>query len=303
VTQHRPWLALVAANAALAVAACSRPSPPAAAQAAAPPPLPADVQSVAAVTRAETAPSEVRAGQLEATGEFVSPVRSELVSKLPGRVATVLVDEGAPVRKGQILLELEAEYFKLDVSRAEADLSRAEAAAREARRDFERKRGLLAKGSVSQAVHDRSMAAAEQAGAAEEAARAALALARQRLADVKLASPIDGVVLERRADVGERLGDNTVAFVLVQTAPLKLRFRVPERYLGEVRPGLPVRAAVDPYAGQKFEGRVAVVGQAVDPATRTLMVEADFPNRDGRLRSGLFARVEMDLAPAKTIAP
>ncbi len=118
-----------------------------------------------------------------------------------------------------------------------------------------------------------------------------------------LRSPIDGVVAERRTDVGQRLGDNSVAFVVAQTSPLKLRFRLPERYLASVRRGQPVRAAVDPYPGETFRGRVSLVGGVVDPATRAFNVETEFENRDGRLTPGLFARVEIDLANGAAHAP
>jgi membrane fusion protein (multidrug efflux system) len=198
------------------------------------------------------------------------------------------------VRKGQPLLQLETEYLKLDLERAAADLRRAEAAATDAGRDLERKKGLAQKGSVSQATFDRSQAGADQADAGRQVARVALDLARQRLADATLVSPVDGVVAERRTDVGERLTEGTVAFVVEQTAPLKLRFRVPERYLTAVRAGQPVEARVDPYPGQAFGGHVALVGGTLDPATRTFLVEAEFPNRDRRLRPGQFARVEAD---------
>jgi membrane fusion protein (multidrug efflux system) len=242
------------------------------------------------------------AQEFEATGEFVSPIRSELVAKNPGRVGKVFVDEGARVQKGEPLLALESDYLRLDAERAAADLERMKAAEDDAKRDFARKKDLLAKGSVAQAVYDKSKSAYDQAAAARSSAEAALGLAKQKLEDAVLSSPIDGVVLERRADVGQRLGDNTVAFVLVQTAPLKLRFRVPERYLPELAPGLPVSAKVDPYPGTTFDGKVAVVGQAIDPATRSILVEAEFPNRDGRLRSGLFARVTLG-TKAKAEAP
>ena len=298
----RPQAVLALATAALALAgACSRQAPPAAARAASPPPLPADVQAVAAVASppaASESPAASADQELSLTGEFVSPVRSELVVRIPGRVARVLVDEGQTVRRGQTLLELETEYLQIDLRRAEAELARAAAANREAQRDLERKRGLLGKGSVSQALHDRSQATAEQASAAQASAQAALDLARQRLADAVLVSPLDGVVAEKRTDVGERLGEGSVAFVVEQTAPLKLRFRVPERHLTAVRPGQPVEARVDPFPGQAFTGRVALVGGSLEAATRTFLVEAEFANRDGRLRPGLFARVLLSTAAA-----
>ena len=277
---------------AVTLAACSSkaPAPQAAASA---PPLPDDVKALAAAQPTPGSPAP-GSGTLELTGEFVSPMRSELVVRWPGRVGKVLVDEGSAVRAGQPLLELETDYLSLDVQRAQAEAERAAAALSEAERDYARKQELLAKGSVTQAIHDRSRSGFDQARAGKSAADAALALARRRLADAVLLAPFDGVIAERHTDVGERLSDNTVAFVLVQASPLKLRVRVPERYLAAARPGLTVTARVDPYPDQTFQGQVSVVGRAIDPATRTFLLEAEFPNRDLRLKPGLFARVQAD---------
>ncbi len=104
------------------------------------------------------------------------------------------------------------------------------------------------------------------------------------------------MVAERRTDVGEHLGEAGVAFVVIQTAPLKLRFTVPERMLAPIHPGQTVSAKVDPYPGESFTGKVTAVGGVIDPTSRTMFVEAEFPNQDGRLRPGLFARVETTLA-------
>jgi len=265
---------------------------------AAQPPLPAevaDLEPAKAPAGEKTDATAIQAGPLNATGEMMAPVRSELAVKLPGRVGRVLVEEGERVRRGQPLLQLETEYLDLDLRRAQADLDKASAAVDDADRDFKRKKELIAKGSVSQAAYDRSQAAYETARAAVGSAEAARDLAKQHLADAWLRSPIDGVVAEKRTDVGERLGDSSVAFVVVQTSPLKLRFRLPERYLSRVKMGQEVRAQVDPYPGETFSGRVSRINGVVDSATRTVAVETEFANRDGRLFPGLFARVELDL--------
>jgi membrane fusion protein (multidrug efflux system) len=293
----RPTTAL--ALLALAVAACGR-APQKAETSSTPPPLPKDVRSVESVaappvTDVPGTDTLASGGSLALTGELVAPVRSDLVPRTGGRVARVLVDEGQLVRKGQPLLELETDYVKLDLARAEAELARADAAAKDAERDFERKKGLATKGSVSQAAYDRSQAGAEQATAARAAARASVDTARQRLADAVLTSPVDGVVAARRTDVGERLSEGTVAFVVEQTAPLKLRFRVPERYLAAVKVGQAVKATVDPYPGVEFLGTLSLVGGSMDAATRTFLAEAVFANGDRRLRPGLFARVALDI--------
>ena len=269
------------------------------------PPLPSDVQSVAsAVTATETAANASQAssvateagGTIIATGEFVAPVHSELAAKNPGRVGKMFVDEGSHVTRGQPVLELETDYIRLNLQRAEADAKRAAAAEKDASADLGRKQELVAKESIPKATYDRSEAMYEQARAARESAQAQAAFYRQQLTDSVLRSPIDGVVAEKRTDVGQRLAESTVAMVLVQTSPLKLRFRVPEKYLAQVHRGGMVKAMVDPYPGQVFAGKVTVVGGVIDSATRSFTVETEFANRDGKLRPGLFARVEMEPA-------
>jgi len=208
-------------------------------------------------------------------------------------VAAVYVDAGSRVSRGQPLLTLETDYFRIDVQRATADLARAKAAEEEARRDFERKKGLLGNESIPQATFDRSQSAYSQAQAARASAEAAVSLARQHLDDAVMHSPMTGVVSERRTDVGQSLGEAGVAFVIEQTAPLKLRFSIPERYLGELKVGRTVTAHVDPYPAESFTGRIKTVGGVIDPATRTFFAEAEFANADGRLRPGLFARVDL----------
>jgi membrane fusion protein (multidrug efflux system) len=277
-----------------ALVACSKKEPATATVNAEAPPLPTDVQKVAtAATTTEAEPTDV-GGTIVATGEFISPVRSELAAKLPGRVGKMYVNEGDHVSKGSPVLELETDYTRLNLQRAEADAARAKAMADDARHDLERKKELIAKDSIPRATFDRSQAAYDSAVAALASAQAQSGTYRQQLSDSTLRSPIDGVVAEKRTDVGQRLQDNTVAAVIVQTSPLKLRFRVPERYLATIRKGQAVKATVDPYPGQVFEGHVSVVGGVIDPATRSFAVETEFANRDGKLKPGLFARVEMN---------
>jgi membrane fusion protein (multidrug efflux system) len=294
---------LLISLAALGAFGCSSDEPTPAANAATTatheaPALPADVQPVAAASTTSTAAAATdaaNANTISATGEFVSPVRSELSPKMPGRVARIYVEEGSHVTKGQPIVELETAYVRLNLQAAEADAQRAKALMNEASRDLERKKELIGKNAIPRATFDRSQAMFEQAQAAHAGALAQAALLRQQLADAVVRSPVDGVVAEKRTDVGARLGEAGVAVVVVQLSPLKLRFAVPERYLGRITRGDKVVARVDPYPGETFEGTVRTIGGVIDPKTRTMFAEAEFPNRDGRLRPGLFARVEAKL--------
>lgn len=261
------------------------------------PPLPDDVANATMVSESTStaATAAANATTLSATGEFMANVRSELSPKWPGRVARLHVDEGTRVTRGQAVLELESDYLRLNLQTAEAETARAKALMDEAARDLARKQELIAKGSIPRATFDRSQAAYDQAKAAHAAAAAQVSLLRQQVADATLRSPVNGIIAEKRTDVGARLGDGGVAFVVVQLSPLKLRFQVPERYLGKIERGDTVTAKVDPYPNESFTGTVKTIGGVIDPKTRTMFAEAEFANRDGRLRPGLFARVEAKL--------
>ncbi|HSP14777.1 MAG TPA: efflux RND transporter periplasmic adaptor subunit [Thermoanaerobaculia bacterium] len=280
--------------------ACSRESATAATPVAAAT-LPADVRDLAKKT--DTRPTrpptgeapvlhETRPAPIAATGELISPMRSQVAPKQPGRVAAVFVREGARVRAGQPLAAFETDYLRLDLQRAEAELARAKAMENDATRELDRKRELVTSESISRATFDRAQTAYESAVAARQAANAVVATIRQRIDDAILRAPFDGAVESRSVNVGERLGD-APAFVIAQTSPLKLRFHLPEQYLGSVRKGQQVTATSDAYGATSFTGRITMIGGVIDPATRTLMAEADVNNSDGRLRPGMFARVNI----------
>src|SRR5579859_4432355 len=192
---------------ALAAFACAKKAAPAPATSTQAPALPADVQNVAAAAStaaptaaegggasegASAAQSAIETGgTIVATGEFISPVRSELAAKLPGRVGKLYVDEGAHVQKGQPLLELETDYTRLNLQRAAADAQRAAAAEQDAARDLDRKKELIAKQSIPQATFDRTQSVYDQAKAAHASADAQVAMYKQQLSDSVLRSPID----------------------------------------------------------------------------------------------------------------
>ena len=285
--------------------ACAKAPPPAPSTVAAE--LPADVAPVAAELEKATAAAKTPGPvAITATGELISPRRSDLVARWPGRVEAILAFEGQNVRRGQPLLRLETDYLKLSVARSEAELDRAKAAALEADQELARKQQLADRKSIPQASFDRAQAAASETKAALAAAQAAVDLGHKQLEDAVLVAPIDGVVAERKVEVGERLSDGSIAFVIAELDTLRLRFNLPERYLREAALGASVQATVDPYPGETFRGDIVMVGQVIDPTTRTFAVEALFKNQDRRLRPGLFARVELVAAapaPAAAAAP
>jgi len=259
--------------------------------------------------------------------------------KVAGRVSEIAVDLGSPVRKGQVLARLDPTDFRLRVEQAEAAFRQVRAGlglprdgaaesvdpektalVREARAVLEEARlnrdrtarlsekNLIARSEVDASqsrllvAESRYQAALEEIGNRQEllAERSlSLALARQQLADGVLSAPIDGAVRERRASVGEYLAAGAPVFGLVRNHPLRLRVAVPERDASSVRVGQAVRVLIegDPAV---HAGRVARLSPSIQEQNRTLIVEAEVANRDGKMRPGSFARAEIVVEADRT---
>jgi RND family efflux transporter MFP subunit len=128
--------------------------------------------------------------------------------------------------------------------------------------------------------------------------RSELAMARQQLLDSELKSPIDGAVRQRHASAGEYLAAGSPVVTVIRVHPLRLRLAVPERVASGVRLGQSVQVRV---AGDTdvYQGKIARLSPAINEQDRTLLVEAEVPNEDGRLRPGAFAEAEVVVAAAE----
>ena len=115
--------------------------------------------------------------------------------------------------------------------------------------------------------------------------RSEVAIARQQLDDTTLRAPIEGVVRERQVFAGEYRAAGTPIVTVVRQHPLRLQLAVPERAATTLRVGQPVRVTVegDPTT---YEGRVTRVSPSIEEGTRTLPIEAEIPNLEGKLRPG-----------------
>src|SRR5215831_1371010 len=134
-----------------------------------------------------------------------------------------------------------------------------------------------------------------------ETNRAAVQLAETNLGNTRLLAPFAGYIAQRNLDPGSAVsaqsaGTNTSSVGILTVhdiATVKVQIEVPERDIARVRVGSPVRVLVDPYQGEAFKGAVARVVHNLDPRSRTMGVEVEIPNADGRLKPGMFARVEV----------
>jgi HlyD family secretion protein len=267
-----------------------------------------------------------------ATGTLAADEQIVLGAKVVGRLSEVSVDLGSPVRKGQAVARIDPTDYRHRLDQAIAALQQArarlgmtpdgaddrvdpaetavvrqaKAVLDEARLNRDRtaqlwKQELVARSQVDSAVATYEVAEGRYQDAIEEVhnRRAILAqrrsevdLARQQLADTVLASPIDGAVAQRQASVGEYLAAGAPVVTLVRLHPLRLRFSVPERESTSVRVGQPVRITIE---GDRtvYPGTVARLSPAITEQNRTLLIEAEVPNRPGALRPGAFAKAEV----------
>jgi RND family efflux transporter MFP subunit len=241
--------------------------------------------------------------------------------RVTGFVKSIRVDRGSRVRAGELMAELEAPELvaqraeaQSKVQAAVAQLAVARSKAEADASTYERLKAASATPGVvsgnelvlaQKAVEaDQSQIAAAQQTA--EAARQALQSISQMEGYLRVTAPFDGVVTERSVHPGALVGPNsgpaaaTPMVRVVHTERLRLVVPVPEAYIAGVTPGGTMSFTVPAYPGQTFSGTVARIAQAVDVKTRTMAVELDVMNRDGRLAPGTFCQVNW---PVRRPAP
>jgi membrane fusion protein (multidrug efflux system) len=225
-----------------------------------------------------------------------------------GRVVQTPVDVGQFVRKGAVLVRLQAvdaglrlDEARANVARAEAALELADSQDRLARTTAQRYTALLNTGDVSRTVADQAQTQAETslqtvntARASLAQAKAQLALAEKAVSDVVVAAPFDGYISLRRVSEGEWVQPSTPVVTLLKIDPLRLQLTIPAVQAGEVSKGQKVTATVDAYPGRTFDGAITAVNPAITPESRSLLVEARVPNRDAVLKPGMFAVASVD---------
>lgn len=244
-------------------------------------------------------------------GEFVSDGMAELSSEVAGKVTSVDVRLGDPVKKGDPLAVVDPVTYATRVRELRASVSLSEASLEESRLNLEnmraelqRKQPLLAQKLVTEReIEDLAsrVRAAEQrlevARATVDQNKARLSSARDSLSDTRVKAPFDGIVAERYVDVGAHVSPGQPMFRVVDDQEIYLRLRIPETESGLVRPEMPVEIRVDALGGQSVKGVVGRVAPAVDPATRTL--RADVVRPDGEswdaVKPGMYARAKLEL--------
>jgi RND family efflux transporter MFP subunit len=269
---------------------------------------------------------------VSATGTLAAEDQVVLGTKVIGRLGEISVDLGSRVRKGQPIARIDPSDYRLRVDQAEAALQQARvrlglpaegtsdkidpeqtatvrqaaASLKEARLTHDRMAKLwennyIARAELDAAVAQLAIAESQYQNALEEVRirqgllfqrRSELAIARQQLTDTVIISPMDGAVSERQGSVGQYLIAGAPVVTLVRMDPLRLRLPVPERQAGSVRVGQAVELTVEGDS-RRYSGRVVRLSPAISENNRTLLIEAEVPNKDGGLRPGSFAKADI----------
>lgn len=240
--------------------------------------------------------------RIEATGELRAKDSARVAAEVAGRITETPYEEGSRVAAGTIVMRIDPERHALERDAARAGLAQAEASLQEQERTLLRMHELHASKVASQERLDQAETATKLARAKLEGARAQLSMAERAHGDANVAAPFAGLIGRRLVSRGEFVQPGQALFELVALDPIEVEFRLTERDVARVRPGIPVDVRVAPYPDQTFRATVTVVAPTVDPQSRTLRVRAELPNADGRLRPGLFARADLGVSHRTGVA-
>lgn len=215
------------------------------------------------------------------TGTIAPFERADLQSESPGKIVRIYFREGAPVRRGALLVKMDDAELRAELGRATVRKELAEA--KEARQ-----RVMREKEATSQAEYDVALGELRSAAADIEVLRA-------QLAKTEIRAPFAGTIGLRSVSEGSYITSAVKIATLTSTTTAKLDFSVPERYAALVRPGSTFEFTVQG-SDRRFSARVYATEPNIDQQTRTLQVRATCANPGGALRPGAFAEIDLVLA-------
>ena len=226
--------------------------------------------------------TQVKAVRLQDDAQAVGTLRSRqsvtLKPEVSGRVARIAFADGAQVKTGQLLVQLDDTLQRAELSQAQAQLSIARA-------NLKRNQELVAENFVATRV-------VEESQANLQVAEAQVALATARMQRMRITAPFNGTVGLRSINLGQYVGDGDDLVNLEDTSLLTVDFRLPERYQSNIAPDQGVQVQLDALPGKSFEAKVLAVDPLLDANGRSISVRAVMPRTPGAdLRPGMFARV------------
>lgn len=217
---------------------------------------------------------------LNTVGSFAAVNSTELTTEASGIISRIQFENGAAIKKGQLLVQL-------DDSVDQAELARLQAAEKLAK---------LEQSRLERLFRDKGVSELELRRRESEAAQASAAVASQqaRIAQKSLFAPFDGVAGIRQVSLGQLLTGGTAVVTLQSLDPIYLNFTLPEQQLTMVELGKPLSIQVDAFGEQRFTGEITAIAPAIRESSRSVDVQATFANPQQQLRPGMFARVQLN---------
>ncbi|MBI5583618.1 MAG: efflux RND transporter periplasmic adaptor subunit [Deltaproteobacteria bacterium] len=244
---------------------------------------------------------------IDVVGSLAPRLESRVKSEYAGIVTEVYVTEWVHVKKGQPLAKLDTreadavlQKAQAAVEAARANVLQAEVGGNRADREAERAKNLKESGLITQQNFDDAQTEKAAAQARISAAKAQLLAAekelnqiRTRLAKAVIRAPLDGVVAQRDANVGDLVGEagsTRIMFRIVDNRLLDLTFTVPSTEMAKIRIGQPLDFTTDALPGRTFTGQIKFINPAVNETDRSMKVIAEIRNDPEVLKSGLFVK-------------
>jgi RND family efflux transporter MFP subunit len=254
---------------------------------------------VAVAKAAATSGPTAGASLLDASGYVVARRSATVSSKITGKVADVMIEEGQHVDAGQVIARLDDSNARAALAQAQANLRAAQLAYTNAHADHLRKITLHAQGWVSAEAFDQSKANDDATRSAVDVAQAALVSAQRNLDDTSVYAPFTGVVTVKAAQQGEIVSPisagggftRTGIGTIVDMASLEVEVDVSESFISKVHENQPTTIKLNAYPDWNIPGHVITVIPTADRAKATVKVRVAFDEKDGRVVPEMGARV------------
>jgi RND family efflux transporter MFP subunit len=244
--------------------------------------------------------------------EIVLPANVQAFADAPiyartnGYLKRWYVDIGTRVKEGQLLAEIDTPEINQQLRQALADLATAQANLNLSKITADRYAGLLKTDSVSKQESDNAAGDYEAKQANLQSAQANVKRLQELQSFQKIYAPFSGVITARNTDIGALIdsgsggGVRTELFHIVQPDKLRVYVSVPQVYSQAAKPGLIADLTLSEFPGRRFEGNLVRTANAIDPTSRTLLVEIAVNNPTGQLFTGSYAEVHLKLPTAAT---
>lgn len=219
-----------------------------------------------------------------------------LYAKVTGYVKKINVDKGDTVKTGQVLAEIEAPELEADLLKTDAESVALKPALEFARQEYDRliKAQKSSPDLILPQQLEKARAELDKAKAAFDVVDANSKRARVMIGYTKVVAPFDGIITARHVDVGALVNAGTSKVVeVVDASTIRLQIQVTEMESFLVTAGKPVKAAIDAVGSALAEAAITRTAYALDPATRTMMAEADLKNADLKLHPGMYAMAKI----------